>query len=360
MKQKFHWAGTAHLLLAAAQQLGVPQEKVLEQAGITKEDLPPSPGRMAWPLLAPLVKAAIQLTGEPGIGLLAGRLGTVHLHGVAGAYYMHLSPPRVSQEFAYHQVWSRLSNLMRFRHEVVGERVLHRGELAPGADPLMEPLLHVWLTTHVAAYCGVFGEKVEVEHVALRSNALGRRERLAELAGRQVLTGQPGDWVSVPKGLVERRMPLADPWLRDQLRPQIEAFLRTLDDEQDATLAVREALEAALQEGAPTDLIAIATTLGWKPRTLRSRLAVEETSFSDVLDAERKEFALQLIAAPGAKLAAVAAQTGFSDPAAFTRAFRRWTGVTPMQWRNGQGLEAAVIEASRPDTGLSAATKHHA
>jgi AraC-like DNA-binding protein len=72
--------------------------------------------------------------------------------------------------------------------------------------------------------------------------------------------------------------------------------------------------------------------MGCKPRTLRARLAAEGGSFSDIVDTQRRELVLKLMAFPGVKLGAVAAQIGFSDPAAFTRAFRRWTGSTPKAW----------------------------
>lgn len=338
-------------MLLAAQHLGIENARVLERAGITQEDIPPSPGRMAWDALRPLVTAALELTGEPALGLLAGRLGSVHVHGIAGAYLVHLSPARVSQLFAYEQVWPRVSNMVRFYHQDDGDRVFNRGEAYAPVDPLVEPLMHVFIANHVAAYRGIFGSHAEIDHVALKSTTAGDAAHLSELMGCRVLTGQAGDWVCVPKELVERPMPLADPWLRAKLQPQIEAFFRMLDEKKDTTIAVRTALEKALMSGTPVTLPAIAATLGWKPRTLRARLNAEATSFSDVLDAERKAFAFELMNFADAKLAAIAAQAGFSDAAAFTRAFRRWTGTTPKAWLQDQAQKGGALAAEAAQSG---------
>ncbi|HEX7928220.1 MAG TPA: helix-turn-helix transcriptional regulator, partial [bacterium] len=137
--------------------------------------------------------------------------------------------------------------------------------------------------------------------------------------------------------VADRPMPLALPWLRDQLRPQLDAFLQSLDEESLSTMAVGEALQRALAGGLATDLESVAAVLGWNPRTLRARLASEGTSFSDILDARRKEYALRQMTYPGVKLASVAMELGFSDQASFTRAFRRWTGSTPSGWMETHG-----------------------
>jgi AraC-like DNA-binding protein len=200
-------------------------------------------------------------------------------------------------------------------------------------DPLVETHLHLFLSMHVSAYRGIFGDQVETGYIALRGGSAGNTDRLSALAGCPVQVGQSGDWVAAPRALVDRHLPLADPWLRDLLRPQLDAFLQQLDQGNGAALSVRDLLENALKTGRPLDLDGAAAMLRIKPRTLRSRLAAEGTTFSDLLDAARKECSLAQMAGPGVKLAAIAAQLGFSDSTAFTRAFRRWTGSTPSDWQ---------------------------
>ena len=68
-------------------------------------------------------------------------------------------------------------------------------------------------------------------------------------------------------------------------------------------------------------------------RTLQRRLEEEQTRFTEVLDRARLDLARRLLADPALPLADVAFRLGFADLAAFSRAFKRWTGKPPGQWR---------------------------
>ncbi|HEX7929071.1 MAG TPA: AraC family transcriptional regulator, partial [bacterium] len=252
--------------------------------------------------------------------------------GVAAAYFKHMSPVRVSQECAYYLVWPKITNLLRYWHEESGDLALHcGGALVPG-DPLVDVLVHVNLTEHITAYRALFGEATVIDHLAVRGISAADAERMSKVLGCRVVGGQPRTWLAMPKEILDRPLNYADPWLREQIRPQVEDFLRMLDDGRDATMAVRMAMDSELAAGRPVDLAALATVMRVKSRTLQARLAAEGTSFSRLLDQTRKDFALRQLAVPGTKAGAVATQCGFSDPAAFTRAFRRWTGSTPKAW----------------------------
>lgn len=64
-------------------------------------------------------------------------------------------------------------------------------------------------------------------------------------------------------------------------------------------------------------------------------------SFSDLIQQARFEIACSLLEDPDLRLADMAFDIGYSDPAHFTGAFRRWAGVTPLAYRTTQGLSAA-------------------
>jgi len=77
----------------------------------------------------------------------------------------------------------------------------------------------------------------------------------------------------------------------------------------------------------------VAKALAVSRRTLGRRLADEGTSFRQVLDDVRMEFACALLQDRGSSVADVAFFLGYSEPAAFNRAFQRWTGKTPGAFR---------------------------
>lgn len=82
----------------------------------------------------------------------------------------------------------------------------------------------------------------------------------------------------------------------------------------------------------------VARELGLQPRTLQRRLQEEGQRYADVRDRVRYRLALRLLEAPGADVESVSETLGFSDRRSFTRAFARWSGVTPSAFlRRAQG-----------------------
>ncbi|WP_186001815.1 AraC family transcriptional regulator [Corallococcus sp. Z5C101001] len=95
---------------------------------------------------------------------------------------------------------------------------------------------------------------------------------------------------------------------------------------------VRRLLAAALPEG-ETTLADISARLRMSERSLQRRLAQEGASFDGLLDDLRRELASRHLADPRIAIAEVAYLLGYSEPSAFHRAFRRWTGMTPSEAR---------------------------
>jgi AraC-like DNA-binding protein len=93
-----------------------------------------------------------------------------------------------------------------------------------------------------------------------------------------------------------------------------------------ATLQLLDAPEAAKLE-------AVAARLGAGPRSLQRALNAEGTSFAAVLDDVRRKKALALLEESAASITEIGLALGYSDPANFTRAFRRWTGRPPRDHR---------------------------
>ena len=87
-------------------------------------------------------------------------------------------------------------------------------------------------------------------------------------------------------------------------------------------------LEPRLAAG-PLGIDAVARELGYSRQTLYRRLKAEGVTFEEVLDGLRRRVALRLLCDEGLSVKEVAWRLGFSDPAAFSRAFKRWTGAAP-------------------------------
>ena len=115
------------------------------------------------------------------------------------------------------------------------------------------------------------------------------------------------------------------------------------------THRVRQVLCRILPQGEPKRET-LAQALHLSQRTLQRRLQEEGTSFQALLDDTRRELAEQYLAQPGMTLLETAYLLGFADPSNFYRAFRRWFDTTPSEYRarlgaGGEGLSDARTQA---------------
>jgi AraC-like DNA-binding protein len=148
-------------------------------------------------------------------------------------------------------------------------------------------------------------------------------ERLAALALRRVRWAQASMAIVVPRSVLA----LALPGAREAL-PQAED---PLPDPEFAG-SVRQTVGSLLRMGAPL-LPAAADAAGMSVRSFQRRLETAGLRFGELVQQCRFEAACRLLREPGAKVVAVSAELGYTDSANFTRAFRRWAGVPPQEFR---------------------------
>jgi AraC-like DNA-binding protein len=96
--------------------------------------------------------------------------------------------------------------------------------------------------------------------------------------------------------------------------------------------SVRRVLSQTLTSRTPS-LESVAERLSLSPQTMRRRLAAEGTSFREIKDELRRDIAIAALARGEETVEDLARRLGFSEPSAFHRAFRRWTGATPGAYR---------------------------
>jgi AraC-like DNA-binding protein len=114
-----------------------------------------------------------------------------------------------------------------------------------------------------------------------------------------------------------------------------EAMARMLADRTEPRATFASRVAALVAESLPKELdaAAIAGAFHMSPRTLQRRLEGDGTALTDVVARARRDLAEKLLSDASLPLAEVAARCGFSELATFSRAFKRWTGKPPGQWR---------------------------
>ena len=142
------------------------------------------------------------------------------------------------------------------------------------------------------------------------------------------------DWNGVSVPLEAWRLPLRrrDPVLRKVLETQADDVLARLPTRQGLALEVQRAV-AKRVAGGDTRIEAVARDFATSGRTLQRRLAGEGVSYQSLLDEARKETAGRYLRTSTLSIGEVAYLVGYSEPAPFHRAFKRWFGVTPERFR---------------------------
>lgn len=124
----------------------------------------------------------------------------------------------------------------------------------------------------------------------------------------------------------------SDPGLKNLLDQQAQALMAVLPREDDFELSLQQAIIKAIQSGQPT-LEQVASTLALSPRTLHRRLAGKKLVFKELLQELRLQLAREYLREQHLTLSEIALLLGYSEQSAFTRAFRQWTGKTPLQYQ---------------------------
>ena len=133
---------------------------------------------------------------------------------------------------------------------------------------------------------------------------------------------------------------LEAPVIRD--RSEMRQFLKTSpadllsrpDESNTFTGRIRALIGRDLSRSLP-DFEWIASQLNTSPQTLRRRLKQENTSFQEIKDLLRRDMAIYYLSRPDLAINDIAFRVGFTEPSTFHRAFKKWTGVTPGAYREG-------------------------
>lgn len=240
-----------------------------------------------------------------------------------------------------------LAKLIRFHHVLHGQAVFALEGAAGRVRGVRYESPH-WQDPEIAAYTAEFAlasvvvlgrdavgsewfpDSVEFTHAAPTDD---RRHRA--LFGDRIHFAAKADRLLFDRGLVETPMRDADPVLASVLEGYLVRELHDLEAEPGIAEAVRRRISGSLPEGAPS-LESIARSIGLSPRALQRRLLDEDTNFLELLEQVRRALARGYLFRQELSMPAIANLLGYSDASAFQRAFKRWTGMTPAEFRRSK------------------------
>jgi AraC-like DNA-binding protein len=147
-----------------------------------------------------------------------------------------------------------------------------------------------------------------------------------------VLFDQADNALVFPKRLLATPLGQADAQVRLMLDAYADRLLGEIQQGHSVLDRARLELSRQLPE-VGADLQQIAARLALSPRTLQRRLREAGLSFNQLVDETRQQLVLNYLRDPALELAEIAFLVGFSEPGSLARAFRRWTGQSPGEYR---------------------------
>ena len=140
--------------------------------------------------------------------------------------------------------------------------------------------------------------------------------------------GSPWNALRIDPGFLSLKQPPVSRYVFGVLSERATALLQSLESSKTARGQVESLLIPTLHTGDPT-IERIAQKMGLSRQTLYRQLKAEGVTFEKLLDDLRQKMALHYLNGKKVSVNETAYLVGFSDPSAFSRAFRRWTGTSP-------------------------------
>jgi AraC-like DNA-binding protein len=277
-----------------------------------------------------LLEGAIHLTGDPDIGLKAAREIVPGDYG-ALEYAARSAATWGDAANATGRYMRLVNDALRFSVQVEGDRAIIQLD---SVVPLPRaPADFQSAAFHISSqHFFESSEPLEYEVWFSHPAPLDRTEYERTFENAVFRFDAPFNGFSVPARYLSLPIKSADPNLHALIRKHAEAMLAELPRAHSLTERVRELLAQQLANGPPS-LGHIARQVSMSERTLARHLEDEGTTYKALLEDLRRRLALRYVRRSELAFAEIAGLLGFSQAAAFHRAFRRWTGRTPLEYR---------------------------
>jgi len=276
-----------------------------------------------------MLSIAVTVTGDPALPLKAGRAAT---QGDAGALdYVMRSSDTVRSAFETAGRYTRLVNdALALELVVDGPRVDVKMQSAVKVSAAVEDFqLSSFFTNCVQPLIGNAAElEIWLTHPAPADSA----EHRLTFPGAALRFDAPWSGYRFASSRLDHAIATADPNLNQILRVHLDRSLEETPSAHSLIERTRHLIRRELPRGHAT-APRIARQLGMSRRTLCRRLEEEQTSFSAVLEDVRRGIALEQVLQGDLALSEIAFLLGFAQAAGFHRAFKRWTGQTPVEYR---------------------------
>ena len=314
------------------EELGGDPQRLIAACGLAPETLRNPDNIIPFGAGARLMHLAETELSCPHFGLLLGQRQNLALLGPVGFLMQH-SP----------DVRGALANLMRYMHlhvEGASARLALKGGQAEVSYHILIPGILGAEQVYAICMANEFrflrllcGRDWQPSAVHFCFRAPPDDAPYRKFFGVPVRFNQPTSAVFFPVHYLDREIPSADPGLGEILQKYVAQIASRHSG--DFLGQLRSVVRTLLPTGNCT-ADRVAELFSMHRRTLHRQLAAGGTTFEEITDSMRRQIALQMLEQSDMKFGQLADMLGYGGVSSFNRAFRRWTGMTPSEWRTGR------------------------
>ncbi|WP_196054765.1 AraC family transcriptional regulator [Nocardia aurantiaca] len=329
-----------HVVTRLAEERGMPAGECLAGSGLpvgaAREQYSEVTARQELTVIRNLLA---RFGDQAGLGLEAGVRHHFSLHGPWGVALLASRTLRDAVQVALRYVELAFAFGELSFEETQGEGRLRFDDREVPED------VRAFLTERVMAGVQIIGRElysvgVPVLRVDFRHGAPVDIARYRTVFGVEPTFDAPGNELVFDASHLDAVLPQANEWARSTCEQMCRDLLARRRTRSGVAGSVRDLL--VRNPGVLPDQSAIAAELYVSPRTLSRRLNEEGTSFRALLDEVRQALSEELLDRTDMTTEQVAARLGYAEAASFIRAFRRWQGCPPQEYRARGRMPALV------------------
>lgn len=328
-------SSTSILATALREEYGLNPEPLFEQAGLPPE--PPETPELRYPIenLRHLWELSREASGDAEIGLKTGWYAKPRHFYAFGYSWMASSSLHgcLDRLARYYQLVSTASFEFEFLEEadayVLITRFLDKAQIPPkeGID---------FGLTAVLALCDIVAEK-KVRPIAVELTAAAKLsvQTYSSVLGAPVTMNNELRKLYFDKSTLDEPLPHAAPEIAKATDKIAEQYIDSLDPHKVASQVTRLLIDLLPSGKADQDLVS--SRLNRSASTLQRQLQSEGMSYREILENTQRSLAETYLREGKHSNAQIAYLLGFSEQSNFSRAFKRWTSMTPKQFQSTEG-----------------------
>lgn len=328
-------AGFARGLFDFAVRKGADRQALAAESGIDPAALTDQDARVPFRQYVALMRAARRLAGDPALALHYGEqvdIASISIVGLIG-----LAAENMLDAFAQLNRYVRLivevdtGGADRFELRTIdGALWMIDTRRNPNDFPeLTESAFAQLISGPRRLYPDDFVREAHFTHADP-----GYRAEYDRVFGAPITFDSHWNAIRLSPTLVEHKVGRFPRYVFGALSEKADRLLADLERDRTVRAQVEGAILPVIHTGR-VGMDAVAAKLGLSRQTLFRKLKAEGTTFEKVLDDLRRRLATDYLASRKVSVNETAYLVGFSDPAAFSRAFKRWTGMSPKAARSG-------------------------